>query len=113
MYRTWVTGIQWVVFNKPSIFITEVSAYFKPGTSVTYTFKEPYELTKNASSQSSSMYSDVTLRGEHISFSFHTAQAPALLLYANSYYREYLAVLLNRNGELIMHLRFVRIAVVY
>ncbi|KAI1905287.1 hypothetical protein AGOR_G00014550 [Albula goreensis] len=78
----------------------EVSAYFKPGTSVAYTFKEPYELTKNASTQSSSIYSDSTLRGENIVFSFRTTQAPALLLYANSYYREYLAVLLNRNGHL-------------
>uniref|UniRef100_A0A8C8K639 Contactin associated protein like 3 n=1 Tax=Oncorhynchus tshawytscha TaxID=74940 RepID=A0A8C8K639_ONCTS len=80
----------------------EVSAYFKPGTSVQYTFKEPYELTRNTStqSQSSSIYSDLTLRGENVSFSFRTTQSPALLLYICSYYREYLAVLLNRNGYL-------------
>uniref|UniRef100_A0A8C7I3W2 Contactin-associated protein-like 4 n=1 Tax=Oncorhynchus kisutch TaxID=8019 RepID=A0A8C7I3W2_ONCKI len=79
----------------------EVSAYFKPGTSVQYTFKEPYELTRNTStqSQSSSIYSDLTLRGENVSFSFRTTQSPALLLYICSYYREYLAVLLNRNGK--------------
>ncbi|KAI4873602.1 hypothetical protein NFI96_001400 [Prochilodus magdalenae] len=76
----------------------EVSAYFRPGTSITYTFKEPYELNMNASAQSSSIYSDLTLRGENISLSFRTSQAPALLLYISSYYREYLAVLLNRNG---------------
>ncbi|KAK6315599.1 hypothetical protein J4Q44_G00131230 [Coregonus suidteri] len=80
----------------------EVSAYFKPGTSVQYTFKEPYELTRNTStqSQSSSIYSDLTPRGENVSFSFRTTQSPALLLYVSSYYREYLAVLLNRNGYL-------------
>ncbi|KAA0704301.1 Contactin-associated protein-like 4 [Triplophysa tibetana] len=78
----------------------EVSAFFKPGTSVMYMFKEPYELSRNGSAQSSSIYSDLTLRGVNISLSFRTSQAPALLLYVNSYYREYLAVLLNRNGHL-------------
>ncbi|XP_059400302.1 contactin-associated protein-like 4 isoform X2 [Carassius carassius] len=78
----------------------DVSAFFKPGTSVTYTFKEPYELHRNVSAQSSSIYSDLTLRGENVSLSFRTSQAPALLLYISSYYRESLAVLLNRNGHL-------------
>ncbi|XP_059395977.1 contactin-associated protein-like 4 isoform X1 [Carassius carassius] len=78
----------------------DVSAFFKPGTSVTYTFKEPYKLNRNVSAQSSSIYSDLTLRGENVSLSFRTSQAPALLLYISSYYREFLAVLLNRNGHL-------------
>uniref|UniRef100_A0A9J8AXI7 Contactin associated protein like 3 n=1 Tax=Cyprinus carpio carpio TaxID=630221 RepID=A0A9J8AXI7_CYPCA len=78
----------------------DVSAFFKPGTSVTYTFKEPYELNRNVSAQSSSIYSDLTLKGENVSLSFRTSQAPALLLYVSSYYREFLAVLLNRNGHL-------------
>uniref|UniRef100_A0A9J8BFI3 Contactin associated protein like 3 n=2 Tax=Cyprinus carpio TaxID=7962 RepID=A0A9J8BFI3_CYPCA len=76
----------------------DVSAFFKPGTSVTYTFKEPYKLNRNVSAQSSSIYSDLTLRGENVSLSFRTSQAPALLLYVSSYYREFLAILLNRNG---------------
>uniref|UniRef100_A0A8C7CIQ6 Contactin-associated protein-like 4 n=1 Tax=Oncorhynchus kisutch TaxID=8019 RepID=A0A8C7CIQ6_ONCKI len=70
----------------------EVSADFKPGTSVQYTFKEPYELNRNISTQSSSIYSDLKLRGENVSFSFRSSQSPALLLYVSSYYREYLAV---------------------
>ncbi|TRY64588.1 hypothetical protein DNTS_003142, partial [Danionella cerebrum] len=78
----------------------EVSAFFKPGTSVTYTFKEPYELIRNISAQSSSIYSDLTLKGENISLSFRTSQAPALLLYVNSYYRENMVILLNRHGHL-------------
>uniref|UniRef100_A0A673LVY6 Contactin-associated protein-like 4 n=1 Tax=Sinocyclocheilus rhinocerous TaxID=307959 RepID=A0A673LVY6_9TELE len=78
----------------------DVSAFFKPGTSVMYTFKEPYELNRNVSAQSSSIYSDLTLRGENVSLSFRTSQAPALLLYISSYYREFLAVLLDRNGHL-------------
>uniref|UniRef100_A0A3B3XFL4 Contactin associated protein like 3 n=1 Tax=Poecilia mexicana TaxID=48701 RepID=A0A3B3XFL4_9TELE len=78
---------------------TELSASFKPGTSVRYTFKEPYELTRNSSALPSSIYSDTTLRGENISMGFRTAQSPALLLYVSSYYREFLAVLINKHGE--------------
>uniref|UniRef100_A0A4W4FME5 Contactin associated protein like 3 n=1 Tax=Electrophorus electricus TaxID=8005 RepID=A0A4W4FME5_ELEEL len=75
----------------------EVSAYFRPGTSVTYVFRE---LSGNASTQSSYLYSDLSLRGENVSLSFSTSQTPALLLYVSSYHREYLAVFLNRNGQL-------------
>uniref|UniRef100_A0A4W4FQ80 Contactin associated protein like 3 n=1 Tax=Electrophorus electricus TaxID=8005 RepID=A0A4W4FQ80_ELEEL len=56
----------------------EVSAYFRPGTSVTYVFRE---LSGNASTQSSYLYSDLSLRGENVSLSFSTSQTPALLLY--------------------------------
>uniref|UniRef100_A0A3Q0QTJ7 Contactin associated protein like 3 n=1 Tax=Amphilophus citrinellus TaxID=61819 RepID=A0A3Q0QTJ7_AMPCI len=70
----------------------EVSASFKSGTSVSYTFKEPYELSRNSSTLPSSIYSDMTLRGENVSLSFRTNQSPALLLYVSSYYREYLFV---------------------
>uniref|UniRef100_A0A8C3G662 Contactin associated protein like 3 n=1 Tax=Cyclopterus lumpus TaxID=8103 RepID=A0A8C3G662_CYCLU len=67
---------------------TEVSASFKPGTSVSYSFKEPYELGRNSSARPSSIYSDVTLRAENVSLSFRTNQSPALLLYVGSYHRE-------------------------
>uniref|UniRef100_A0A9J8BPC0 Contactin associated protein like 3 n=1 Tax=Cyprinus carpio carpio TaxID=630221 RepID=A0A9J8BPC0_CYPCA len=89
----------------------DVSAFFKPGTSVTYTFKEPYELNRNVSAQSSSIYSDLTLKGENVSLSFRTSQAPALLLYVSSYYREFLAVLLNRNGLKHVRLNIVDFAI--
>uniref|UniRef100_A0A3Q0QR23 Contactin associated protein like 3 n=1 Tax=Amphilophus citrinellus TaxID=61819 RepID=A0A3Q0QR23_AMPCI len=78
----------------------EVSASFKSGTSVIYTFKEPYELSRNSSALPSSIYSDLTLRGENVSLSFRTNQSPALLLYVSSYYREYLALLINRHDKL-------------
>uniref|UniRef100_A0A669DG34 Contactin-associated protein-like 4 n=1 Tax=Oreochromis niloticus TaxID=8128 RepID=A0A669DG34_ORENI len=78
---------------------TEVSASFKPGTSVSYTFKEPYELSRNRSALPSSIYSEMTLRAENISLSFRTNQSPALLLYVSSYYREYLAVLISKHGK--------------
>ncbi|XP_042285644.1 contactin-associated protein-like 4 [Thunnus maccoyii] len=78
----------------------EVSASFKSGTSVSYTFKEPYELSRNSSALPSSIYSDMTLRGENISLSFRTNQSPALLFYISSYYREYLALLINKHDKL-------------
>ncbi|XP_062284692.1 contactin-associated protein-like 4 [Scomber scombrus] len=79
---------------------TELSASFKSETSVSYTFKEPYELSRNSSALPSSIYSDMTLRGENISLSFRTNQSPALLLYVSSYYREYLALLINKHDKL-------------
>ncbi|XP_053293873.1 contactin-associated protein-like 4 [Pleuronectes platessa] len=77
---------------------SEVSASFESTTSVSYTFKEPYELMRNSSAPPSSIYSDVTLRGENVSLSFRTNQSPALLLYVSSYYREHLALLINKHG---------------
>uniref|UniRef100_H2TN15 Contactin-associated protein-like 4 n=1 Tax=Takifugu rubripes TaxID=31033 RepID=H2TN15_TAKRU len=65
----------------------EVSAIFKSGTSLSYSL------------HSSSILSDGTLRGENVSLSFRTNQSPALLLYVGSYQREYLALLLNKNGN--------------
>lgn len=76
-----------------------MSASFKSGTSVSYTFKEPYELSRNSSALPSSIYSDMTLRGENVSLSFRTNQSPAVLFYVSSYYREYLALLINKHGE--------------
>ncbi|KAG9355031.1 hypothetical protein JZ751_001744 [Albula glossodonta] len=73
---------------------TEISGYFKPGTSVTYYFKDANENT--SAHQPSPVNSNLTLRGETISFNFRTSQFPALLLYVSSYHREYIAVLLNR-----------------
>ncbi|XP_070817481.1 contactin-associated protein-like 4 [Chaetodon trifascialis] len=78
----------------------EVSASFKSTTSITYILKEPYELSRNSSALPSSIYSDMTLRGENISLGFRTIQSPALLLYVNSFYREYLALLINKHDEL-------------
>lgn len=82
--------------------ISEVSASFKSGTSVSYIFKEQVFSELNRSSSSallSSIYSDMTLRAENVSLSFRTSQSPALLLYIGSYHQEYLALLLNRHGE--------------
>ncbi|KAJ3594995.1 hypothetical protein NHX12_004300 [Muraenolepis orangiensis] len=78
----------------------EVSAIFKSTTSTRYSIREPYEQSRNASSLSSSIYSEVTLRGENISLSFRTRQSPALLLYVSSFYKEHLALLINKHDKL-------------
>ncbi|XP_034537061.1 contactin-associated protein-like 4 [Notolabrus celidotus] len=86
----------------------EVSASFKSGTSISYTFREQVlsNLNRTSSSiQPSSIYSDTTLRAENISLSFRTSQSPALLLYVSSHHREYLALLLNKHDQLEVRYR--------
>uniref|UniRef100_A0A8C0ULA0 Contactin-associated protein-like 4 n=2 Tax=Cyanistes caeruleus TaxID=156563 RepID=A0A8C0ULA0_CYACU len=78
----------------------EISAYFWTGTSVTYNFQEYYTLAKNSSSHASSFYADMTLTREEITFAFRTTRTPSLLLYVSSFYKEYLSVILTRNGSL-------------
>nr|XP_006124808.1 contactin-associated protein-like 5 [Pelodiscus sinensis] len=78
----------------------EVSAVFEAGTSVTYIFQEPYPVTKNASVSSSGIYADATMSKENIVLSFLTARAPSLLLYVDTYFHDYLAVILSKNGSL-------------
>ncbi|KAI4809578.1 hypothetical protein KUCAC02_018452 [Chaenocephalus aceratus] len=79
---------------------TELSASFQSGTSLRYTFKEPYELSRNSSALPSSISSDPTPRGENVSLSFRTNQSPALLLYVSSYHTQYLALLVNKHDTL-------------
>uniref|UniRef100_A0A3P9QHD9 Contactin-associated protein-like 4 n=1 Tax=Poecilia reticulata TaxID=8081 RepID=A0A3P9QHD9_POERE len=81
------------------VFCHEVSGSFEPTTSITYIVKEPYEASKNSSSLHSSIYSDITLRGDDVSLSFRTSQSPAPLLYVSSFYRQYLILLINKHGE--------------
>uniref|UniRef100_A0A8C6ZC26 Contactin-associated protein-like 4 n=1 Tax=Nothoprocta perdicaria TaxID=30464 RepID=A0A8C6ZC26_NOTPE len=78
----------------------EISAYFGTGTSVTYNFQEYYTLAKNSSSHASSFYADMTLNREAITFTFQTTRMPSLLLYVSSFYKEYLSILLTKNGSL-------------
>uniref|UniRef100_A0A8B9GJH8 Contactin-associated protein-like 4 n=1 Tax=Amazona collaria TaxID=241587 RepID=A0A8B9GJH8_9PSIT len=78
----------------------EISAYFGTGSSVTYNFQEHYTLAKNSSSLASSFYADMTLNREAITFAFRTTRTPSLLLHVSSFYKEYLSVILTRNGDL-------------
>ncbi|XP_054599173.1 contactin-associated protein-like 4 isoform X1 [Nothobranchius furzeri] len=79
---------------------TELSGSFKAGTSIRYSFKDPYEWSRNSSHLPSSIYSDSTPRGENISLSFRTTQSPALLLYISSFYRGHVALLINKHDKL-------------
>uniref|UniRef100_A0A3Q2YA91 Contactin-associated protein-like 4 n=1 Tax=Hippocampus comes TaxID=109280 RepID=A0A3Q2YA91_HIPCM len=77
-----------------------ISANFESTTSIRYTLKEPFELSQSHSALPSSIFSKMTLRGENISLNFRTRQTPALLFFVNSFYGEYIALLINRHGEL-------------
>ncbi|KAM9663701.1 contactin-associated protein-like 4 [Trichechus inunguis] len=78
----------------------EISAYFGTGSSVTYSFQEYYSLSANSSSYAASFHRDTTLAREMIVFSFQTVQTPSLLLYVDSFYKEYMSVILAKNGSL-------------
>ncbi|XP_024591419.1 contactin-associated protein-like 4 isoform X6 [Neophocaena asiaeorientalis asiaeorientalis] len=78
----------------------EISAYFGSGSSVIYNFQENYSLSKNSSSHAASFHGDMRLSRETIKFSFRTTRTPSLLLYVNSFYKEYLSVIIAKNGSL-------------
>uniref|UniRef100_A0A8C6AJK9 Contactin associated protein family member 4 n=1 Tax=Monodon monoceros TaxID=40151 RepID=A0A8C6AJK9_MONMO len=78
----------------------EISAYFGSGSSVIYNFQENYSLSKNSSSHAASFHGDMRLSRETIKFSFRTTRTPSLLLYVNSFYKEYLSVIIAKNGDL-------------
>uniref|UniRef100_A0A3Q1MUR4 Contactin associated protein family member 4 n=1 Tax=Bos taurus TaxID=9913 RepID=A0A3Q1MUR4_BOVIN len=78
----------------------EISAYFGSGSSVIYNFQENYSLSKNSSSHAASFHGDTRLSRETIKFSFRTTRTPSLLLYLSSFYKEYLSVILAKNGDL-------------
>ncbi|XP_048211046.1 contactin-associated protein-like 4 isoform X2 [Perognathus longimembris pacificus] len=78
----------------------EISAYFGTGSSVIYNFQENYSLSKNSSSHAASFHGDRKLSREMIEFSFRTTRAPSLLLYMSSFYKEYLSIIIAKNGSL-------------
>ncbi|EPY74229.1 hypothetical protein CB1_002213002 [Camelus ferus] len=78
----------------------EISAYFGSGSSVIYNFQENYSLSRNSSSHAASFHGDTRLSRETIRFSFRTTRTPSLLLYVSSFYKEYLSVIIAKNGSL-------------
>lgn len=82
--------------------ISEISAYFGSGSSVIYNFQENYPLSKNSSSHAASFHGDMRLSREMIKFSFRTTRTPSLLLYVSSFYKEYLSVIIAKNGECLL-----------
>ncbi|XP_076854460.1 contactin-associated protein-like 5 isoform X2 [Brachyhypopomus gauderio] len=78
----------------------EVSVSFERGSSVTYTFQEPFSFMQNRTAQVSSASSLYPKAREHIALSFLTTQTPAMLLTATTFSHQYLAVILAHNGSL-------------
>ncbi|XP_040838274.1 contactin-associated protein-like 4 isoform X2 [Ochotona curzoniae] len=78
----------------------EISAYFGSGSSVVYNFQENYSLSKNSSSHAAPFHGDRKLSREVLSLGFRTTRAPSLLLYMSAFYKEYLSVIIAKNGSL-------------
>ncbi|KAM6225094.1 contactin-associated protein-like 4 isoform 2-T2 [Rhynchocyon petersi] len=78
----------------------EISAYFGSGSSLVYNFQENYSLSKNSSFHAASFHGDMKLSREMIKLSFRTTRTPSLLLYVSSFYKEYLSVIIAKNGSL-------------
>ncbi|KAI4878503.1 hypothetical protein NFI96_008364 [Prochilodus magdalenae] len=78
----------------------EVSVSFEKGSSVTYTFQEPFSFMQNKTAQVSSASSAYSKSRDNMALSFLTTQSPAMLLTVNTYTQQYVAVILARNGVL-------------
>ncbi|XP_023608313.1 contactin-associated protein-like 4 isoform X7 [Myotis lucifugus] len=89
-----------VLLQLNSQLFVEIAAYFGSGSSVVYHFQENYPLSKNFSSHAASFHGDLKLRREMIKFSFRTTRTPSSLLYVSSFYKEYLSVIIAKNGSL-------------
>ncbi|XP_040489552.1 contactin-associated protein-like 4 isoform X5 [Ursus maritimus] len=97
-----------VLLQLNSQLFVEISAYFGSGSSVIYNFQENYSLSKNSSSHAASFHGDMKLSREMIKFSFRTTRAPSLLLYVSSFYKEYLSVIIAKNGSLQIRYKLSR-----
>ncbi|XP_053353354.1 contactin-associated protein-like 5 isoform X1 [Clarias gariepinus] len=78
----------------------EVSVSFERGSSVTYTFQEPFSVIQNRTTQVPSSSSAYSKSRDNMALSFLTTQSPAMLLTVNTFTQQYVAVILARNGSL-------------
>ncbi|XP_066541942.1 contactin-associated protein-like 5 [Hoplias malabaricus] len=78
----------------------EVSVSFEKGSSVTYTFQEPFSVMQNRTAQFSSTSSTYSKSRDNLALSFLTTQSPAMLLTINTFTQQYVAVILAHNGSL-------------
>uniref|UniRef100_W5L3K4 Contactin associated protein-like 5b n=1 Tax=Astyanax mexicanus TaxID=7994 RepID=W5L3K4_ASTMX len=76
------------------------SVSFEVGTSVTYTFQEPFSVIRNKSRQSSAIYAQSSKSRENVAFRFLTTKAPAMLMSVTTYHQQYMAIILAHNGSL-------------
>ncbi|KAM9329027.1 contactin-associated protein-like 4 [Gastrophryne carolinensis] len=72
----------------------DISAYFQADSSITYNFHENHTASKNMTLQLYSSNKDT------VSFNFKTTQTPSLLLYVSTFNKEYISVIISRNGSL-------------
>uniref|UniRef100_A0AAR2LKQ4 Contactin associated protein-like 5a n=1 Tax=Pygocentrus nattereri TaxID=42514 RepID=A0AAR2LKQ4_PYGNA len=77
----------------------EVSVSFEKGSSVTYTFQEPFSVMQNRTAQVSSASSVYSKSRDNMALSFLTTQSPAMLLTINTFSQQYVAIILARNGK--------------
>ncbi|XP_076869296.1 contactin-associated protein-like 5 [Brachyhypopomus gauderio] len=78
----------------------EVSVSFESGTSVTYTFQEPFSVMRNKSGQSSAIYAQSSKSRENVAFRFLTTKTPAMLMTVTTYHQQYMTIILAHNGSL-------------
>ncbi|GAA6086603.1 contactin-associated protein-like 2 [Tachysurus ichikawai] len=81
----------------------DVGAFFEAGTLVRYNLVP--EVSSSVSSMdgkdsSQSLFTDLNLTREDVSFSFSTSSTPSILLYVSSRSQDYMAVVLRPNGSL-------------
>uniref|UniRef100_A0A8C9SSW0 Contactin-associated protein-like 5 n=1 Tax=Scleropages formosus TaxID=113540 RepID=A0A8C9SSW0_SCLFO len=87
----------------------EVSMSFETGSSVVYTFQEPFSVMRNGSAQSSpTSHAQSSRFRENVALSFRTTQIPAMLLAVTTFYQEYMAIILAHNGSLQIWYRLNR-----
>ncbi|XP_041420593.1 contactin-associated protein-like 4 isoform X1 [Xenopus laevis] len=77
----------------------EISAYFGAGSSATLLFPENYTISRNSSWHSSTQQTDTNSK-ENIAFSFRTTQSPSLLLFVSSFNKQYISIIIAKNGSL-------------
>ncbi|XP_030626504.1 contactin-associated protein-like 5 [Chanos chanos] len=81
---------------------TAVSAAFESGSSITYTFQEPFSVMLNQDVKQgfNDEHGECIKCRENVGFGFQTRHAPTLLLSAQSHNQRYMAITLTHNGTL-------------
>ncbi|NXR33667.1 CNTP2 protein, partial [Zosterops hypoxanthus] len=87
--------------------IKDVGAFFEEGMWLRYNFHSPGTSVKDlvsrtllSSADPEITAPDLSLNKEELSFSFSTTKSPCVLLYVSSYTPDFMAVLVNPNGNL-------------
>ncbi|KAM5192554.1 contactin-associated protein-like 4 [Mantella aurantiaca] len=82
----------------------EMSAYFQAESSITYNFQENHTTAKNSSVYPFSPNAGISSK-ESIALNFRTTQAPSLLFFVSTFMKEYISIIISRNGSLQIRYR--------